>query len=221
MNKVCVTCNTELKMPFQKIYCSKKCKSKNHYGSMYKCQQNRGLMRKIYFIRLLGGKCNSCGYNKNISVLEFHHINGKEFELDMRTLSNLSFDRLEKEVKKCKVLCANCHRESHNEIERFKLSKYDNLNTENLLNHIKVNIKEKKYCKDCNKQIWNKSTTNLCNECIKHMPRPNTRKVVRPSKETLEEEIKTTSFVKLGKKYGVTNVAVRKWCKSYGINYKK
>jgi len=38
-----------------------------------------------------------------------------------------------------------------------------------------------------------------------------------PDKETLLKEIKTTSFVQLGKKYGVSDNAVRKWAKKYGI----
>lgn len=43
------------------------------------------------------------------------------------------------------------------------------------------------------------------------------RVVERPSKETLAEEITQTSFVKLGQKYGVSDNAVRKWCKNYKI----
>lgn len=55
-------------------------------------------------------------YDKNIAALEFHHINPdeKEFQLDMRHLSNTSLERLQNEVNKCQLLCANCHREVHN-----------------------------------------------------------------------------------------------------------
>lgn len=49
-------------------------------------------------------------------------------------------------------------------------------------------------------------------------PKHKTRKVVRPEKEILEKEIKTNTMVSLGKKYGVSDNAVKKWCKSYGIN---
>lgn len=57
-----------------------------------------------------------CGYDRNIAVLEFHHINPdeKEFQLDMRHLSNTSLERLKEEADKCQLLCANCHREVHN-----------------------------------------------------------------------------------------------------------
>ena len=39
-----------------------------------------------------GGKCEHCGYNANLSALEFHHKNPeeKEFQVDIRAFSNYS-----------------------------------------------------------------------------------------------------------------------------------
>lgn len=51
----------------------------------------------------------------------------------------------------------------------------------------------------------------------RYRPRPEKRKVVRPSKEELEILIKNNTFVSLGKKFGVSDVAVKKWCKAYKI----
>jgi Zn finger protein HypA/HybF involved in hydrogenase expression len=51
-------------------------------------------------------------------------------------------------------------------------------------------------------------------------PKPYSRKVVRPSKEELEKLIETTPMEKLGKNFGVSGNAVKKWCKSYGIKTK-
>jgi Zn finger protein HypA/HybF involved in hydrogenase expression len=51
-------------------------------------------------------------------------------------------------------------------------------------------------------------------------PKPHSRKVVRPSKEELEKLIETTPMEKLGKNFGVSGNAVKKWCKSYGIKTK-
>lgn len=82
----------------------------------YEIQKKRGLERKIYFIKQLGGCCSKCGYKHNIAALDFHHLNPeeKEFQIDMRKLSNTSIDKLQKEINKCVLLCANCHRETHN-----------------------------------------------------------------------------------------------------------
>lgn len=82
----------------------------------YNTQKLRGLKRKLELIKSRGGKCELCGYDRNIAVLEFHHINPdeKEFQLDMRHLSNTSLERLKEEADKSQLLCANCHREVHN-----------------------------------------------------------------------------------------------------------
>jgi hypothetical protein len=65
---------------------------------------------------MMGGCCNVCGYNKNISALEFHHISPdeKESKLDARVLSNRNWDFIMKEAIKCKLLCSNCHKEIYN-----------------------------------------------------------------------------------------------------------
>lgn len=57
----------------------------------------------------------------------------------------------------------------------------------------------------------------LCTKCY----HTSTRKAERPSKEELLELIKTTPFVQIGKMFGVSDNAVRKWCKAYGLPYKK
>ena len=83
----------------------------------YRKQKERAIKRKLELIELKGGKCEKCGYDKNIAALEFHHINPSEklFQIDSRHLSNTHIDKLKTEVDKCILLCANCHREIHNE----------------------------------------------------------------------------------------------------------
>lgn len=82
----------------------------------YENQKLRGLKRKYEIVLARGGKCEKCGYDKNIAALEFHHKNPdeKEFQIDMRHFSNSSLEKLQTELDKCILLCANCHREEHN-----------------------------------------------------------------------------------------------------------
>lgn len=47
------------------------------------------------------------------------------------------------------------------------------------------------------------------------IPRPHTRKVERPSYEQLLAEIEESSYVAVGRKYGVSDNAVRKWVRFY------
>lgn len=89
---------------------------KEYNTKSYKYQKQQRNKRKIELVLLKGGKCECCGYNKNLSVLQFHHINPKEklFCLTTRELFAKSMDVLINEANKCQLLCANCHAEHHN-----------------------------------------------------------------------------------------------------------
>ncbi len=108
----CKICNKPLKGR-QTSYCSSTCK--NRANQSYKAQQKRGLKRKLFLIKELGGCCSVCGYNKNLSALTFHHIkpSKKSFKLDMRSLSNRKQSKIDNEIKKCILVCHNCHAELH------------------------------------------------------------------------------------------------------------
>lgn len=47
------------------------------------------------------------------------------------------------------------------------------------------------------------------------VPRLGSRKVDRPPYEQLLEEIEATSYLAVGRKYGVSDNAVRKWVRAY------
>lgn len=63
--------------------------------------------------------CLHCG-NEDIRVLEFDHIRDKEENVTFLVQEGYSWDRIKREIKKCQVLCANCHR-----IKTFKGSYRD------------------------------------------------------------------------------------------------
>lgn len=50
---------------------------------------------------------------------------------------------------------------------------------------------------------------------LKGLSDPGTRKVERPPYEKLIAEIEATSYVAVGRKYGVSDNAVRKWVRFY------
>ena len=113
----CSVCNKKLKGR-QKKYCSRACKNKsgNVAHQSYIAQQSRGRVRKVELIKLFGGSCSECGYHKNYSALEFHHLDPelKSFQLDLRSLSNRKWQSIAEEAAKCILLCSNCHAELHN-----------------------------------------------------------------------------------------------------------
>jgi hypothetical protein len=63
-------------------------------------------------VEYLGGKCCICGYSKCIGAMDFHHIESqiKDFTISSRMTS---WEAIEKELRKCVLLCSNCHREAH------------------------------------------------------------------------------------------------------------
>jgi hypothetical protein len=57
-------------------------------------------------------KCIDCGFDgfNYPEVLEFDHLRDKEFDVSMHTKYTSSLERIQKEMEKCELVCANCHR---------------------------------------------------------------------------------------------------------------
>lgn len=68
--------------------------------------------RKLAYAKY-GSSCSACGYDKCRNALEFHHINPQEKELTPSKVFSRSWENIQKELDKCVLLCANCHREVH------------------------------------------------------------------------------------------------------------
>ena len=74
-------------------------------------------LRRAYWINKYkqAKGCQLCGYNLNTFALDFDHLQpkGKSFNISHR-LDRSSLKSLFIEIRKCRVLCANCHRiETH------------------------------------------------------------------------------------------------------------
>ncbi len=104
--------------------------------------------------------------------------------------------RNDNSIENLRILCPNCHSQTPTYAGKGK----------------KRSNKKPKM-----KQSKPPKTSHLCPEW-RHRPKPNQRKVVRPSKEELEKMISEMPMVAIGKKYGVTDNAVRKWVKYYSRN---
>lgn len=74
---------------------------------------------KSQMIEYKGGCCQRCGYDKYQGALEFHHIDPNEKDFNLSRLKKYSFDdRVKSELDKCILVCANCHREIHQELRQ-------------------------------------------------------------------------------------------------------
>lgn len=177
----------------------------------YRCTQcrNNAVSRKRQTLKkdlvdYKGGKCEKCGYDKCVSALDFHHkdTNEKDFGLSSNGCTR-GWKKLTQEADKCLLLCSNCHREVHQELNGYKESRAD--------------IKQKTYksvnlCTVCNSNTYNKKYCS--NTCAKI----NKRKVKeRPSKEKLIELLIENNWTQVAKIFDVSDNAIRKWAKEYNI----
>ncbi len=56
-----------------------------------------------------GGRCRLCGYDRHAAALEFHHLDPKAKEFGLAQRGAHKIDKLRAEVRKCILLCSNCH----------------------------------------------------------------------------------------------------------------
>lgn len=70
---------------------------------------------KERMVNSFGGKCGICKQTFPNEVFDFHHLNPEEKELKLTSLmvNGNSWEKIVKELKKCVMLCANCHRQVH------------------------------------------------------------------------------------------------------------
>lgn len=189
----------------------------------YKDIKNFRHNRKKLLVDCLGGKCAKCGYNTCLSALDFHHIDSNKKDFGVSTKIE-SLEKCISEIKKCVVLCCRCHRELHDKlwtldeitIPIFQQSVVDKWITRYI---VKLECK----AKDCHnifetsKQTYKKFCSERCRSKHNKQVRVRRRKVKRPTAEKLARELETNTWVGLGCKYGVSDNAVRKWAKSYGL----
>ena len=61
----------------------------------------------------MGGECSRCGYNEHYAALQFHHVNPEEKDVGWNKLRLRSWEKIDAELEKCEILCANCHAVEH------------------------------------------------------------------------------------------------------------
>jgi hypothetical protein len=78
-------------------------------------KRHREKVKKL-IVDSMGGSCQVCGYKKCIAALELHHINPqeKDFSFSKVRANNANWAKIVEELRKCILVCANCHREVHN-----------------------------------------------------------------------------------------------------------
>jgi len=178
---------------------------------------------KCEVVKQKGNKCTICGWSGNIAAFHLHHIDPskKEFTISGGPTSN--WEKICEEIKKCNLLCANCHAIIHAKYDDKKfLEDVEKYNGRDLKystipwkNQTHIPILYKKECPYCKK----KYRTNIKNQkyCSWKCRNNSYQKCKRPSKEELKSLLSKNSVEGVGRLFGVTGNAIRKWSKSYQI----
>ena len=84
------------------------------------CSKRFYNLRRLKLHELKINGCNNCGYHKNDTALNFHHIDPKvkKFNLGINCFTKHSEEEIKEELNKCILLCANCHKELHHQKEK-------------------------------------------------------------------------------------------------------
>lgn len=124
-------------------------------------------------------------------------------------MKNRPWDEIEKELSSCQLLCKNCHGEHHNPECDTSSERY-----EKDYSGYKVGYKVKVatgQCLICQKDVFG---TKYCSQgCA----RIGSRKINRPKKEELSKLINEKTWVEIGLLFNISDNAVRKWAKNYGL----
>lgn len=112
--KKCKTCHSE----YVKLHYKN---NKNLYIQRAKSsakklrEENRILMLDF----LKDKSCKDCGIS-DVRVLEFDHINNKHMDVS-KMMNNHSWKSILKEISKCDIRCANCHKiKTHKQFNTYK-----------------------------------------------------------------------------------------------------
>lgn len=128
MNKICIKCDLPkdildyaLKSKGKRSNTCKVCHnlySKNHYqenkkahiARAHKNQKNLIKRNREYIHNQKDKPCKDCKHKYPPYVMEFDHINhDKEYTVSCM-INTSSIQKIQKEIDKCELVCANCHR---------------------------------------------------------------------------------------------------------------
>jgi hypothetical protein len=185
-------------------------------NSTYSCS-NR-LRGRLIREKIFEYKCYKCGLKEWLGQpisLELEHINGNHCDNRIENLTLLCPNchaqtptyRGRKKKKNIKKYCKKCGDKIYNRSKTDHCKKCSNIF---LAKKKRIEFpKEEPKCEICGKKTKGRGKNNRCMECYNLQ----TRKVERPSIEQLLKEIEETNFCAVGRKYGVSDNAIRKWIK--------
>ena len=159
---------------------------------------------KDRILQAMGRKCVICGYDRCSDALQVHHLNPseKDFTFAHIRANPTSWAKIVEELRKCVLLCGNCHAEVHNgmTVVPFNARGFD----ESFAEYEKVVGRRPAIC-ECGRKKAKRR--NYCSDdCHKRYGVDR----IDWSKYDLLEMSKTMSKVAMGKAIGCSDVMISK-----------
>lgn len=73
----------------------------------------QGQDKRLRAVKELGGRCIACGFDRYSCALDLHHRDRKMKDPNYRSMRGWSWKNILSELKKCVLLCKNCHAAVH------------------------------------------------------------------------------------------------------------
>jgi hypothetical protein len=121
IDRVCKKCKVGTEFHKGAFYCKACCNEKSrvwhskrsNLDKRNKAVNTRMRARKQELVNRFGGKCTDCGGEFSAVVYDFHHTDPTEKDFNPSYIFKMNPQRAEEELKKCVMLCSNCHRIRH------------------------------------------------------------------------------------------------------------
>ncbi|HEX5983952.1 MAG TPA: HNH endonuclease [Solirubrobacterales bacterium] len=157
----------------------------------------QNLKRRLYQEGLKDPQCEMCGQDENWRgarmAMILDHINGVR---DDNRIENL------------RIVCPNCAATLSTHCGRKNRISREPMQCRRCEREFVPGSSSQRYCsRECGTR-WDRSQ-------LRGKPKPEYRRAGRPPYEQLLAEIEATSYCAVGRKYGVSDNAVRKWVKFY------
>lgn len=104
--------NKEKQLEYMRDY-NKKWYDKNKVSHKATIKENKEKYKVDFYEYKSSLKCGRCS-ETHVSCLDFHHKDGEEKERGISSMiGSCKLETIMEEIKKCEVVCANCHRKIH------------------------------------------------------------------------------------------------------------
>lgn len=181
---------------------------------------------KHRIVEAFGGKCVCCGKSFEDCCYDLHHINPeeKEFQISCHNFNGAkSWFKIRDELRKCNLVCSNCHRLIHaglienptisyfnEDYYEWDLTKYKQIGQD-----LKpIDTTKTTVCPQCGGVKCLKA--DVCVKCA-----AKNKEQFEISREELKNLIRVMPFTTIGKMFNVTDNAIRKRCIKLDLPSKK